>query len=82
MFAILTGILSIAILIAFFYLVHLVSHIRNILRAHTYWDIVADAGNKIVLTEIDLKNLQRMGIISDQQRSALMGILDKQAEQQ
>ena len=56
---VLTALLSIAILIAFFYLVHLVSHIKNILQYQIYWDL-RDRG----FSDRGLEDLRIKGVIT------------------
>jgi hypothetical protein len=61
-----TALLSIAILAAFFYQVHLVSHIKNIMQTQMYWYL----GDK-ELTDQTLSDLRVKGVITKQMEHVL-----------
>ena len=71
---IITAIVSLIILIGFFYLVNMVSHIRNILRVQTYWML----GDK-QLSDDAVKSLRVQGVITKKMENALKQGIDNKS---
>ena len=72
---------GIVVLIGFFYLIHLVSHQRNIMRQQIYMELLdyVDADTRFP-TENDLKEWQRMGIV-DKKQAYWLGEVARKEEQ-
>lgn len=68
MFALLGVVLTVALIVGFFYLVQVVSHIRNIMRLQIYWQINANIGD---WNEKALKRLEAKGALDRWQRLEL-----------
>ena len=73
----LTAIEGLIILIAFFYLVNMVSHIRNIQRTLMYILVVDKLDSEIGWSEGMFDNMRRMGVITKTQETALKSRLEK-----
>lgn len=73
-----TAILSIAMIIGFFYMINILSHIRNILRRMIYLKIWEDWGNRSSWDLNYINVLKTEGSLSYQQHKALKEILDSQ----
>ena len=72
MLALFSAVLSIVVLIAFFYLVHLVSHIRNAVRVQVYTRIVERMETGMFYDSVEFENMRRLGVLTDEQAEALV----------
>ena len=80
MFSLLAAVEGLVVLVAFFYLIHLVSTIRNGQQVRAYWLLKVQLGELPDASEDSFKRLSALGVISKQQAYALKELLgDKEA---
>ena len=72
-----TAIEGIIILIGFFYLINMVSHMRNGMRLQVYFFLMESIQEGSDLTEIDIKNWRIRGVLSKAQEAQLRVTLSK-----
>lgn len=68
---ILVAIESIVIFIGFFYLIHLVSHLRNSRQMQAYFDLIDRMNGEVLLSDTLFKNMRVLGVITKAQQQAL-----------
>jgi len=71
MFSLLAAVEGLVVLVAFFYLIHLVSTIRNGLQVATFWQLLQEIEVKHIVDEDGIKALSALGVINKQQAYTL-----------
>ena len=69
---IIAAIEGLIILIAFFYLVHLVSHIRNAARMQSYFNLIDRMNGEVLLSDTLFKNMRILGVLTKKQEKTLV----------
>ena len=75
MFLLLAAVEGLVVLVAFFYLIHLVSTIRNGQQVRAYWLLKVQLGELPDVSEDSFKRLSALGVINKQQAHALKELL-------